>query len=428
MTDLVLLQGQPSERGEAMGRAQADMLKRSIEEFRKRCATGGVDPSELPDRARQLTTLVNSLVPEWIIEARAAAAGAGIPVATFLGMSSTPDVMHEQLAGPLGEGSTAFAAVGHTCLGARAVIHFNRDGRRMPQFAISRAASPGTLAYVGLSGGAELGVHAFVNESGLAGCWLAGPTVRDPGSGLRPQVILRALAERSVNCQQAIGYFSELQSRYGLYTPGDRGVTFLLADASGEMVQIEARSLRFVQGVLREGVAAIANQFQLPDSPGGPQARDVARQRRLREHALSAPLDAVRSVAFARLTEPPGDRGVCNENTVAGFTAVLGSQGCPGWAVVSLGSPGCVQPVALFPGAGVPLPMLDGSAWSAAENIFARYGAKGVPAERHANVDRELAQALAPLAASTVDEPARAALVDRCYKLLIDFMDDAQAP
>lgn len=428
MNGLVLLQGAPAERGEMMGRAQSEMLKVSAEIYKARCKEYGLAQTELPDRARQLTALVNSLVPEWVIEARAVAASAGVPVATYLGASTTPDVMHAVLGSEKGEGSTAFAAVGQTCSNARGILHLNRDGNRMPQYALSRAASPGTLAYVALSGGSELGIHAFVNESGLAGCWLPGPVVKDAGSGLRPPMMLRAVAERSVTCQQALAYFAELQGRYGLYTGGDRGVNFLFADSSGDMAQVEARALKFVHLSQKEGMAVVANQFQLPDSPGGPQARDVARQRRLREYALGAPLDAMRAIACARLSDGSGEIGFCNERTVAAFTAVLGSKGCPSWAAISLGSPGCVHPIAVFPGVGVTMPVLDGSAWHAAENLFRRFGVAGVPAERRTAIDGKLGLTLANLSFADVGEMARAEIVEKSYLQLIDFMDEAMTP
>lgn len=425
MTASLILENNPADRGEAMGRAQSDLLKAAIAEFKRRCAAHGCDGTDFPDRARQLTTLVNSLVPEWIIEARAVAAAAGVPVATFLAMSSSPDVMHSVVSGPWGEGSIACAAAGQICTGARAYLHLSRDGRRMPQYALSRASSPGTLAYVALSGGAELGLHAFVNEAGLAGCMLLGPVIKDPGSGLRPQMILRALAERCSTCAQAAGYCSELQGRYGLYTPGDRGVNFLLADAAGEFLQIEARALKIVSSAQREGLVVQANHFQLPDSPGGPQARDNARQRQVREHLLSGPLNPLRALATARLPAPHGERGICNEHTVSAFTAVLGGPNGP-WAAVTLGAPGCAPPVAVFPGAGVPQALLDGSAWNAAENAFARYGLQGVPAERRARMDEDFAQLVAPLSGGLY--AAREEVTVGSFALLLDFMDEAQAP
>ena len=428
MSELVLLQGSPGARGEELGRAQSGMLKEITEEFKQRCAKHGQKESELPDRARQLTALINSLVPEWITEARAAAAAAGMPVATYLAMSSTPDVMHEALAGPMGEGGTAFFAVGQACQGAKAYLHLSRDSRRTPQFAFSRAASPGTLAYVALAGGADLGLHAFVNESGLAGCWQYGPPVRDYGNGLRPPLLLRAMAERCVTCQQAVAHFADLQTRYGLDTPGNRGLIFMLADASGEAVVIEARSIKFSVGAQREGLGVAANEFQLPDSPGGPQSRDVARQRKLREYLGEAPVDLMRALASSRFTGTPDERGVCNAFSAACFTAAIGAPGGQPWAAVSIGSPRCAQPLVLMPGIGVPAPAMDGSAWISAEALRQRNGPEGVRNERRVVLDEKLAKLLAPLGTRPLDQAERDDLVLKSYHLLLEFMDEASAP
>ncbi|MCW8131798.1 MAG: hypothetical protein KIS92_15740, partial [Planctomycetota bacterium] len=172
----------------------------------------------------------------------------------------------------------------------------------------------------------------------------------------------------------------------------------------------------------------VANQFQLPDSPGGPQARDVNRQRRVREYALGAPLDAMRAIACARLTDTSGEAGFCNDRTVAAFTAVLGSKGCPSWAAISLGSPGCVHPIAVFPGVGVTLPVLDGSAWNAAEHLYKRFGVAGVPAQRRAAIDGDLGLTLANLSFEDVGDAGRSMIVDKSYRQLIDFMDEAMTP
>ena len=404
------------------------MLRLVAETFARQCKEAGLPALELPDRARQLSTIINALVPEWVVESRAVAAAAGVPVATFMAYSSMPDLLHAELQGPAGEGGTAYAAAGKACHGARAILHLSRDGRRVPQFALSRAASPGTLAYVALSGGADIGIHAFVNEGGLAGCWQPGPAVRDPGGGLRPPLMLRALAERCLTCPQAAALFSDLQSRYGLYTPGERGVTFLFADAAGEVLQLEARSLKAALGSQREGLVICANQFQLPDSPGGPQAREVHRQRKLSEYLLAMPLDPYRAMAGARLHSGPNELGVCNDRSVAGFTAVLGAPCGTPWAAVSIGSPRCVQPVALFPSHGVPAPLVDGSAWNAAEALRARLGSSGLADEKRAGVDRKLAEILAPLSDKPLDAAFRESIIAASFAYLLDFMDDANEP
>ncbi|MCK6475003.1 MAG: C45 family peptidase [Planctomycetes bacterium] len=428
MADLVLLEGAPSARGETLGVTQNGLLKSVCDDFRERCQKQGIKTDVLPDFARQLTTVINALVPEWIIEARACAAGGRVPVATYLAASYSPDIEHEVLASRSGEGGTAFIAVGRATKGAKAILHVSRSGRDLPQYVLSRATSPGTLAYLGLGAGSYLGVHAFVNEKGLAGTWQLGPPIQDYGNGLHPHIMLRAVAERSITCRQALEYFSELQGRYGLYTPGNRGVIFCFADAGGESLVIESRSLRHVAGFDREGIAVPANQFQHPDSPGGPKSRDVARQRRLRDHLGVKPVDLASVLAGSRFVGTEDEPGVCSERTRTSFTAFLGGDGCPAWSVVSMGPPTCMQPLVLFPGTGVPAPVLDGSVYASSKALLERFGAKGVPADLRGPFDKKFLDLVEPLAKQNIDGAAREKMIEAAYGLLLDFIDQANAP
>lgn len=428
MTECVYLKGAPFDRGGLTGRYQRDVFRAAMEEFRRRLEEAEVSPTELPDRAREFTMRVNALVPEWLVEARAAAATAQASVATYLGMNAARQLSNDKRPNPTWDHGLAVVATGKACASDKAILHHNRDSWRNPQCAIARADSPGTLAYVGVQSAGSLGVTAFVNEKGLAGCWQSGPPTKETGCGLRPSLMLRALAERSLNCRQALEYFSELQTRFGLYTSGDHGVIFLLADSTGEMVQIESGALRHAAGFQKQGLVTVANQFQLPDSPDGSKARDVSRQRKIREHLLSQPIDAFRAVQGSRLEGEGEKLGVCNDSTVAGFTAVLGSKGQPGYALVSIGSPRYTLPIPVFPEHGVPVPLFDGSVWDSSEALRQDGPEGGLKPGLLDEMTARIADLMKPASTQPLDAASREKIINESYMLFPDFMDQAFCP
>ncbi len=427
MTDLVQLAGSPAARGQRLGQLQESAIKRALASFLAASENGG-ESVDYAGHARELASQINLSIPEWLIEARATASGASVPVATFLGinaLANNTQFCETQFSEDRG---LAFAAAGQACRGAKATLHLNFDANRTPMCAFSRAASPGTLAYVALAATGDLGANAFVNEKGLAGCWLSGPEVEHAGVGLKPALFLRAVAERCLDCRQALQRFQELQGRFGMNAPKGRGTTFLFADANGEVLQLESGSIRHAAGFQSQGLMVVANHFQLPDSPKGEQARDVFRQKVLKDQLMAKPIDIGWVLECARLPGQDTQRGVSNSETMATFTAVLGTPSQSGWACAHIGPPAASQPLVLFPEAGVPIPVLDGSVWCAADDLMQTRPPALDRKDFRNTYTNQLNEVLAAVGQSGWTTEHQAALINKSYELFLDFVDEAACP
>ena len=281
MDDTVLLQDSPAPRGELLGLCQKTLLKQRIADFKALCERLNLGPLELPDRARQITQVLNVLGQEWLIEARAVASSAQVPTATFMAITYPPEKVQPSLLPKRANDSTAMAA----CTAdpaSRTLFLENCDGPDIVHHVISRASSPGTLAYIALSEAADIGIKAFLNEAGLTGTFHMGPPVEDyTNSCMQPTLVLRQLCERATSCAQAVSEFETLQKRMGPATPDKRGVCYLFADSSGEIMLLEASATRFKHQRLSAGFLVATNRFQLTTNQ---TAIEPFRQRCLNEH------------------------------------------------------------------------------------------------------------------------------------------------
>lgn len=400
MDELILLQDNPAPRGELLGLCQKNLLKQRVTDFKALCDKQNCGPLELPDRARQITTVLNVLGQEWLIEARATAAAAQVPAASFMAITYPPEKVQPCLLPKRANDSTA-AAVCTQDPGARTLFLENCDGPDIVHHVISRASSPGTLAYIALSEAADIGIKAFVNEAGLSGTFHMGPPVDDyTNTSMQPTLVLRQVCERATSCMQAVEEFQQIQKRMGPATPDKRGVIYIFADGSGEMTLVEASATRFQHRRTSEGFIIAANKFQL----GNPSQTTVEpfRQRCLREHLGATPPDLYRMLAAARIDKKAGsEKGVCDAETRASFVAVLGSPGYPSYALVTLGSPLYNLPVPLFPRLGAPKGMVDGTAF---QTSFRVADPNSNREEKRAAYEQTLLQKLSTLTSGGSDE------------------------
>ena len=400
MDELILLQDNPAPRGELLGLCQKNLLKQRVAEFKALCDKQNCGPLELPDRARQITTVLNVLGQEWLIEARATAAAAQVPAASFMAITYPPEKVQPCLLPKRANDSTAAAACTQDPA-TRTLFLENCDGPDIVHHVISRASSPGTLAYIALSEAADIGIKAFVNEAGMAGTFHMGPPVDDyTNTSMQPTLVLRQICERATSCQQAVEEFQSIQKRMGPATPDKRGVVYIFADGSGEMTLLEASATRFQHRRVSNGFLIAANKFQL----GSPAQTSVEpfRQRCLREHFAATPPDLYRFLAGARIDKKAGsEKGVCDAETRASFVAVLGATGYPSYALVTLGSPLFNLPVPLFPRLGAPKGMVDGTAF---QSSFRLADPSGEREEKRAAYEKVVLQKLSTLSSGGSDE------------------------
>lgn len=423
MEELILLRDSPGHRGEQLGLCQKNILRQRVAEFKALCDKLQLGPLELPGRTRQITTTLNVLCQEWLAEARAAASAAQVPPATMMAITYPPDKVQPALLPKRANDSTTFGASCNIA-GTRALFMRNCDGPDIVHHVISRAAAPGSLAYIALCEVADVGIKTFVNEAGLAGTFNIGPPVDDYTlTAIQPSLVLRYLCERASSCAQALAEFDTLQKRLSPGTPDKRGVCYLFADASGEVLLLEATASRYQQFRAVEAFIITTNKFLL-SSPT--QSRlEPFRERCLRVHLSAAPLDFERALAASRLDQRSGgEKGVCDVDTRASFVAALGGGGKPSFALVTLGSPLCNVPVPLFPRVGVPVGMVDGRFYEAAHRTLDPTGAR---TEKRTAYEETLLSRLAAVAPGCPDESLGAITQDMCV-LARKFVETTPTP
>jgi hypothetical protein len=425
MVDTLLLTGSPSERGAALGKAAGEYFVEAAEQFKRR----KTDVEGWSTAARELSRMLMLFAPDWIAEAQALAGqAAGVGTACFLAQNTSVygwDAWNDEATATPSACLSATAA-GHSCVGSRVLLLTNLEGGPERPRLVSRASSPGALAFVGLSCACDLGVSAFINEAGLSGCVQPGPALKELGHGLRPTLALRAIAERCLTVEQALQKLSDLQDHFGLACV-PRGSLFLLADAEGNTALVETTTRRRTEKRQHEGLWTVEDRFQLPDSPDGPKHRRSARQQRLHETLCMTAAAWPRLITAARLGPLPeqgdGERaGICREGVFASFAAVVGGRSTIAWAAVSLGAPNAAPPLVVFPGCGVPLPAVHGAVSACALSLQQQ-----VPTNKRlealVTADDRLVHLLLTLEKSTPVPGELDNLIQQNYADALDFFD-----
>ncbi len=373
MTELVLLDGAPGPRGERLGICQREALKRRVNAFKALCESRKLTIEALSDRGRELVTTLNLLGQEWVIEARAVTALAQVPTAIYMAITHPPAEIRPTLLAKRANDSVAIAVA--KTADCPALLMANFDGPEIAHHVISRASSPGTLAYVGMTEMGDLGVKAFVNEAGLSGVFHMGPALQHaPDSAMQPSLMLRQIGERATSCAQALTECEALLKHVGAATPCSRGVCYLFADSGGEIMLLESAATTLQHSRLGCGQLISVNRFQLGRTPG--TSVEVLRQRHLRE-LLARHQPSVRALLNgARIDHRCGsEKGVSDIDTRASFVAALGDNGRPHVALVTMGTPLFNSPFPLIPGIGAPREAVDDTAYVAATRGEADCGA-----------------------------------------------------
>lgn len=416
--DLVLMHDSPIKRGEQQGSSQREMLRARLATFRAQCEREKLDPLEVSDRARLLTTTLNVLSQEWVLEAKALAMAAQIPTASFFALSQPPDKLLPHFLPKRANDLTAYTSAIKSNEGARSILVENCDGPDIPHSVVSRADTPGTLAYVALCESGDTGVRAFVNEAGLAGTFHFGPTVDDhTGVKLPPSIVLRHICEKALTCKQVVGEFKNLFERMAPGNPDKRGICYLFADSKGDTLLVEAGGVRFQSQIFNGSYITMTNKFQLVRLTQV-TLMEPFRQRLLRDQITSGPLDVVRGLELARNDTRSGtEKGICDADTRASFAAVVGPEPFKPYAMVSLGSPLFNLSIPCFPRLGVPDELVSGVAWPKA---FRQAEPTGQRTAKRNAFEAEILSALGELQ-RTPDDAARQQVMHLAWSRYVEL-------
>jgi hypothetical protein len=284
-------------------------------------------------RLRAYRDVLANAVPHWLQEAEGMAEGAGVPLEALLLINAAP----AELRPPPTGNCTAFMVIG-SASGCRAnLLHKNRDERRVPQtFFMKQVDEQNRLLGSVEVGG--LGVAHVVNEHGLAGANNTGSPVANhsPEVGFDDRQVLRIVAERARNCEQALEVCEELvaaglvKCEAGLY-----GMIFLFADPVRGLV-VEMTGAEVWHEFRDDGLVCRSNHFLLDGAQPVVRASAIPAEQMsgtLQRHARAEELlrPRIGTLRPEDLMEAGRDttgypRSICNEATVSMMTHQLSSE------------------------------------------------------------------------------------------------------
>jgi len=234
---LITLAGAPEEIGRTWGEMNAEAIREHYMEFISEAEERGLDDVALLSRAGRATEIIEEIAPHWGAECDAMAEAADLPADLFF-------VYHlgkyRELLFGVPE-CTSYAAAGAATAEGRSLFHKSRDNRARWQAAyVKRQQLVGdeVYAFISVSDVSDVGCMMMVNERGLAGSADTGAKDENPFyQGLMNPWILRYLAERAADCNQALAILQQMvEARF--YAGGDMATNWMFADAAGNVLRV----------------------------------------------------------------------------------------------------------------------------------------------------------------------------------------------
>ncbi len=237
----VTLAGTPAEIGAIWGRINAETVKHDLEEYYLKPARDrGITPKELVLSAGTFVELAKRFAPHWLPETEAVARAAGVDHEVYLAYVGT--VYRGLWAG---EDCTSYAISSKFAHEKGIFFHKNRDNRLKSQCAfLIDADVPGVNRFISVSDASVISCMMMVNEKGLAGSADVGGLKIDKPRyrGWMNTALLRHVAERAEDCEQALAIVREFVEK-GWYAGGGAvGTHWLFVDAKGRILEISNNS------------------------------------------------------------------------------------------------------------------------------------------------------------------------------------------
>ena len=350
---MIRLAGTGEQIGTAWGELNKENIVRDMEaDFLKRAEAAGISREALLQRANGYVRIVEQIAPHWLAEARAIARAAGVPEDMYIAYrtgSVRDRFLHE---------CTSYAVSRDPEQGGAILFHKNRDNRDRQQAAyIVDSSLEGINKFLTVSNATAINCSMMVNEKGLAGSadYPVEHTRKNDPNALRPEpadpqwrglmsgAILRYIAERAANCEEALAILEDFIAK-GYYAGGKvNGNHWLFVDRDGRILEASNNSRHVVSKFHTQKA-----YFSRLDNS--------AAARRLRDSA--EPID------FHLFHNVSRDRSICFNSSISGMTVEIDPNHpdmltC---AWVSLPAHAVAFPV-LMGQAGTPSCLVDGSAY-----------------------------------------------------------------
>ncbi len=238
---MVELCGPPIERGKLWGTINAHSITHDLEtHYLKLAETESIDQNTLLKRSEKFTEIVEKLAPHWLDEARGVAQAVGIDqelYISFIANGYRNLFLHPEC--------TSYTVHRDYTQNNRILFHKTRDNLEKDQCAFIMDRSQAQLnKFIAVSDASVITSMMMVNEKGLAGSAdTGGLKVEKPRyQGLMNTYILRFIAEKANNCQEALAIVEEFIAKK-IYAGGDKtGTHWLFVDKTGTVLEISHNS------------------------------------------------------------------------------------------------------------------------------------------------------------------------------------------
>ena len=341
----VTLAGKPQEIGALWGEVNGEAIRHDVEAYYLKPARArGIAQEELVRRSGKFVKLAKRLAPHWLPETEAAARSAGVDPDIYLAYVGT--VYRGLWAG---EDCTSYSISPKFARDNGIFFHKNRDNqpKRQCAFLIDTDA-PGVNRFISVSDASVISCMMMVNEKGLAGSAdVGGLKVETPRhGGWMNTALLRHIAERADDCDQALATVQEFVGK-GWYAGGGRvGTHWLFVDAQGRILEVSNNSTRVEHRWHNDAKVYFSQR----------RGRAVQRLR-----------DAPAPVDFATFHNVSRDPATCFPSSVSGMSVHIDRERpdvlTRAW--VSMPARSVSFPL-LMGGSATPLPLLNGDADAAA--------------------------------------------------------------
>lgn len=419
MRRLVRIEGEPREAGRAYGELVAPLLRDRIAEMWQVSRLGHFGQGPLDGRGERFRGYVERVAPEWLDEAEAMAAAAGVNVSDLFILNALPRGFWDTQTC----GCTSCLVVGAQSANGSTLLHKNRDLVNSPQDFHLRRTPAGRQLFVSRDTG-TLGFGHFHGDQALAGAnntgsWIKPEELRD--CGLACTHLLRLVAERAATCDEAVAVLEDAVAREVAGASGScRGMIFLIGEP-GKGVVVEMTSKRLACREVCDATLIRTNHFLLDEMQATlsepPQANTLRRYERA--HELLDPLPTKNVADLIRMSRDhhDGPDSICSDNwqhifmTVSACTHVVrpGSDDPLAHTRVQMGNPRNTLAIPV-PRAidGLPVECVDGTMHALARKLYARHGVGEHLAQIQEEQERSIAREFAQVgAAARFADPAR---------------------
>lgn len=428
MGRIVRLEGEPREVGRCYGELAGAALRERVEEMWKASAGSPWGAATLDERGERFRGYVERIAPEWLDEAEAMAAAAGINVADLFALNALPRGFWDARTG----GCTSCLVVGSASSTGATLLHKNRDLVNSTHEAHVRRTLDGRQ-YLGSRDIGSLGIGHFHSDRALAGAnntgaWIKPEELRE--CGLSCAHLLRLIAERAGTCDEALAVLEDAVAREVAGASGGcRGMIFLIAEP-GRGLLVEMTSRHVAHREVRDEAVIRTNHFLFEETQQyvaeAPTQNTLRRY--ARAHELLDPIEAKNVADLIRMSRDHNDGpdSICSDNwehthmTVTACTHVVRPDPADPLAHSRLQLGNTRNTIAIpVPRAvdGLPVECVDGTLHSLARKLYARHGVGDHLAQIQEETERAIAREFAQVGAA-----ARFSAPDRLREALTEFV------